>query len=408
MPSNWNNDDNIFNNLISSATSAALSTTSSSSSSSFSSSPIVLSNIPWRTLNPPNYHPNEIYFDIIENFNLLINNKNKIIKNSIEGRIICNSKLSGHPELLLNLNKKLENFVLHSCIRLKKFLNENILSFIPPDGEFELLKYFLSSDTSISSLTSTSSSASAFPSEYISPIYCHPLLSFDQKKLTASITIMIGINPSNSLISSTEISSSSSSSSFSSHVASSSAFKKNLTLEDVEIILPFTKNVKTTNLQVTTGEIFYYEEKKSAVWKIKKISANTPGNSIKLTGTIYLNSFDSMNSMATLSASTTTTSLSDNIDNLNEVTSSSSSSSFAASTSSSSAASASLSSLVLTSNFYNEANVLPQIELDWKVTAASFSGLTISSLQVLNPKFKPYKGVRTMVQAGKHYIRTTS
>lgn len=31
----------------------------------------------------------------------------------------------------------------HSCVRLSKFENERIISFIPPDGDFELLSYRL-------------------------------------------------------------------------------------------------------------------------------------------------------------------------------------------------------------------------------------------------------------------------
>lgn len=31
----------------------------------------------------------------------------------------------------------------HTCVRLSKFENERIISFIPPDGEFELTSYRL-------------------------------------------------------------------------------------------------------------------------------------------------------------------------------------------------------------------------------------------------------------------------
>jgi AP-1 complex subunit mu len=69
--------------------------------------------------------------------------------------------LSGMPELRLGLNDKVMfestgrgesnvNIVLihcvkfHQCVRLARFENDRTISFIPPDGEFELMSYRLS------------------------------------------------------------------------------------------------------------------------------------------------------------------------------------------------------------------------------------------------------------------------
>lgn len=48
----------------------------------------------------------------------------------------------------------------------------------------------------------------------------------------------------------------------------------------------------------------------------------------------------------------------------------------------------------------------PHIEMLWKVPLASISGLAVSSLQLVNEKYKPYKGVRTIAQAGRFQIRS--
>jgi len=48
----------------------------------------------------------------------------------------------------------------------------------------------------------------------------------------------------------------------------------------------------------------------------------------------------------------------------------------------------------------------PPIQMDWKVSMASVSGLAIQSLQLTNEKYKPYKGVRTIAKSGKFQIRT--
>jgi len=70
------------------------------------------------------------------------------------------SYLSGMPELKLGLNDKLlfeatgrpvakgksvemEDIKFHQCVRLAKFENDRTISFIPPDGEFELMNYRL-------------------------------------------------------------------------------------------------------------------------------------------------------------------------------------------------------------------------------------------------------------------------
>lgn len=68
--------------------------------------------------------------------------------------------LSGMPELRLGLNDKvmfestgrtsrgksieMEDVKFHQCVRLSRFENDRTISFIPPDGEFELMSYRLS------------------------------------------------------------------------------------------------------------------------------------------------------------------------------------------------------------------------------------------------------------------------
>jgi AP-3 complex subunit mu len=48
----------------------------------------------------------------------------------------------------------------------------------------------------------------------------------------------------------------------------------------------------------------------------------------------------------------------------------------------------------------------PPIEMHWKVPMSSFSGLAVSSLQLTNEAYKPYKGVRSIAKSGKFQIRT--
>merc|ERR1712196_121799 len=78
----------------------------------------------------------------------------------IMGAIKMKSFLSGMPELKLGLNDKLmfqatgrsmskgkavemEDIKFHQCVRLARFENDRTISFIPPDGEFDLMTYRL-------------------------------------------------------------------------------------------------------------------------------------------------------------------------------------------------------------------------------------------------------------------------
>merc|ERR1711879_472201 len=58
------------------------------------------------------------------------------------------SYLSGMPEVKLTLSNKLlskkigvENYRFHQCVRIARFENDQTLSCIPPDGEFEMMAY---------------------------------------------------------------------------------------------------------------------------------------------------------------------------------------------------------------------------------------------------------------------------
>ena len=103
-------------------------------------------------------HPkNEIFLDVIEKLNLLVSANGNVLRSEIIGTVRMKSFLSGMPELKLGLNDKvlfemtgrttrgklieMEDIKFHQCVRLNKFESERVISFIPPDGEFELMNY---------------------------------------------------------------------------------------------------------------------------------------------------------------------------------------------------------------------------------------------------------------------------
>ena len=92
--------------------------------------------------------------------NLLVSGNGGVLNSEIIGAIRMKSYLSGMPELKLGLNDKLmfeatgraiargkavelEDIKFHQCVRLARFENDRTISFIPPDGEFELMTYRL-------------------------------------------------------------------------------------------------------------------------------------------------------------------------------------------------------------------------------------------------------------------------
>ena len=48
-----------------------------------------------------------------------------------------------------NKGVELEDVKFHQCVRLSRFENDRTISFVPPDGEFELMSYRLNTQVDI-------------------------------------------------------------------------------------------------------------------------------------------------------------------------------------------------------------------------------------------------------------------
>ena len=61
----------------------------------------------------------------------------------ISGSIKCNSRLSGVPDLTLVFTDPsvLDDCSFHPCVRYSRYERDAVVSFVPPDGIFELMKY---------------------------------------------------------------------------------------------------------------------------------------------------------------------------------------------------------------------------------------------------------------------------
>ncbi|XP_065842479.1 AP-2 complex subunit mu-like [Oscarella lobularis] len=127
------------------------------------------------------YRKNELFLDVLESVNLLMSPQGQVLSAHVSGRIVMKSYLSGMPECKFGMNDKLmveknakpstqeaasmdsyqarktgrssgiaiDDCTFHQCVKLSKFESERSISFIPPDGEFELMKYRTTSDISL-------------------------------------------------------------------------------------------------------------------------------------------------------------------------------------------------------------------------------------------------------------------
>ncbi|PBP18611.1 adaptor complexes medium subunit family protein [Diplocarpon rosae] len=126
---------------------------SNSNISAISSSGIPASNtpaLPWRRANV-RHTSNELYVDLVETLRITLAPSGRPLAAFANGTIALTSKISGVPDLLLNLstpsgrqnlNSVMELPVFHPCVRLARWREKpGELSFIPPDGRFVLAGY---------------------------------------------------------------------------------------------------------------------------------------------------------------------------------------------------------------------------------------------------------------------------
>ncbi|CAJ0580256.1 unnamed protein product, partial [Mesorhabditis spiculigera] len=115
------------------------------------------------------YRRNELLLDVIEYVNLLMSQQGQVLSAHVAGKVAMKSYLSGMPECKFGINDKIriegknragtddpnkasraavaiDDCQFHQCVKLNKFDTEHAISFIPPDGEYELMRYRTTKD----------------------------------------------------------------------------------------------------------------------------------------------------------------------------------------------------------------------------------------------------------------------
>jgi len=126
--------------------------------------------VDWRNPDKCKYRNNEVYIDVLEKVNVIMA-KGNVLNAYVTGILQMKTLLSGMPTCTFGLNEKIENasneqqrppdnrpnrhqiaidqLRFHKCVQLSKFESERQISFIPPDGEFELASYRVSNDVQL-------------------------------------------------------------------------------------------------------------------------------------------------------------------------------------------------------------------------------------------------------------------
>ncbi|KAL9355953.1 hypothetical protein Peur_049206 [Populus x canadensis] len=129
--------------------------------------------VPWRTTDVK-YANNEVYVDLVEEMDAIINRDGVLVKCEVYGEVQVNSHITGVPDLTLSFTNPsiMDDVRFHPCVRFRPWESHHILSFVPPDGLFKLMSY------RVKKLKST-------------PIYVKPQITSDDG--TCRVNVMVGI-----------------------------------------------------------------------------------------------------------------------------------------------------------------------------------------------------------------------
>jgi AP-3 complex subunit mu len=193
-----------------------------------------ISNMPWRATGV-SYSQNEIYMDIVEEVDAIVDTTGNVISLDVSGSIQCQCHLSGIPDLLLTFKDPnlIDDCSFHPCVRYGRFERDQVISFVPPDGNFELMKYSIGADKR---------------AHFSPPLDCHfqwnvtkPTTEGDD--YSARLMVEVRVKSLSSLTTSASRNSS-----------------IRMMVEDVAVTIPFPKQVRTASFQASPGTGVIFDE----------------------------------------------------------------------------------------------------------------------------------------------------
>ncbi|KAF9421196.1 hypothetical protein BGZ94_008926 [Podila epigama] len=190
------------------------------------------------------YRKNEAFIDVIESVNLLLSTQGNVLRADVAGQIMMRAYLSGTPECKFGLNDKvllekdpsnrrktsntveIDDCQFHQCVKLGKFDSDRTISFIPPDGEFELMRYRTSDNINL-------------------PFRVHPVVT-EIGKSKIEYKILVKAN-----------------------------FSSKLNANNVVLTIPTPLNTAGVTCSVSAGKAKYVPAENSIVWKIQRFQGQS-------------------------------------------------------------------------------------------------------------------------------------
>jgi len=140
---------------------------------------------------------------------------------------------------------EMEDVKFHQCVRLSRFENDRTISFIPPDGEFELMSYRL--NTQVKPLIWVESEVRSHSGSRI---------EYTLKVRTSNV-----IKSSFSLDANADL-------------QARAQFKRRSTANNVEILVPVPEDADSPRFRTNIGSVHYAPEQSAIIWKIKQFGGN--------------------------------------------------------------------------------------------------------------------------------------
>lgn len=255
--------------------------------SSFSSK-LKTPTVPWRRANV-RHTCNEVYIDIIETLSVTLAPSGRPLAAFANGTIICTSRISGIPELLLNLstpsgkhsiNNIVEFPVFHPCVRLSRWKERpGEILFIPPDGKFTLAGYGVDLlPIQNLSIEKTNASTLKLPVNIEMRTGLGPVGSeFEVRLLISKVS-----SQGTSLKSGSSLGMGLSGNRVQSGLGINTATSTSASLQDLVITIPLRNDVRNlSDIKASRGEINYSPGGSSIKWEISVKEATTGGANLR-------------------------------------------------------------------------------------------------------------------------------
>jgi AP-2 complex subunit mu-1 len=172
--------------------------------------------------------------------------KGTVLRSDVSGQVLMRTYLSGMPECKLGLNDKvmlerltaehgparrknnsveLDDVQFHQCVKLGRFDSERTISFVPPDGEFELMRYRTTDNVNL-------------------PFKVQPVVNEFKTRVEYKVSVK-------------------------------ALFGANLFASNVVIKIPTPPNCARANIVVPIGRAKYAAGENAIVWKIPRFQGDT-------------------------------------------------------------------------------------------------------------------------------------